>query len=225
MKKLLLTFSLMVMAFVGFSQIDLTVDTNQPTIDIQRPTFSENANTVSGIQLENGAFVLDTNDVVYGSMVRFGIGNRVEVRTQTDWDSGLNLGLKVNLFESTERWMPDVAVLSFFDQNAAGAIMATDYRIVADFDDMVDRLGVTFNYGKQAMVEGSNYFNAVARYQLFDRVGAFGEVQVIGEDMNYNVGFIALANNNWAIDLHGGSMAMGDETTPFFGGGASFAVR
>jgi hypothetical protein len=225
MKKLLLTFSLMVMAFVGFSQIDLAVDTNKTTIDIQRPTFSENANTVNGIQLESGALVLDDDDASYGTMIRFGIGNRVELRTQTNWDTGFNVGVKVNLFQSTERWMPDVAVLSFFNQNPAGAIMATDYRVVADFDDMIDRLGVTLNYGKQAMVGGSNYFNAVARYQIFDRVGAFGEVQVMGEDLNYNVGFIALANNNWAVDLHGGSMTMGDETSPFFGGGVSFAVR
>ena len=229
MKKLLLTFSVMLMAFVGFSQIDFAVDTNKTTIDIQRPTFSENANTVNGIQLENGAFVLDTNDVVYGTMIRFGIGNRVEIRTQTNWDTGFNVGVKVNLFESTERWMPDVAVLSFFNQNSAGAIMATDYRVVVDFDDMVDRLGVTLNYGKGinlVRLNGmENYFNAVSRYQLLDRIAAFGEVQVMGEDLNYNVGFIALANNNWAVDLHGGSMTMGDETTPFFGGGVSFAVR
>lgn len=227
MKKLLLTFSLMVMAFVGFSQIDFAVDTNKTTIDIQRPTFSENANTVNGIQLENGAFVLDT--VEYGTMIRFGIGNRVELRTQINWDTGFSVGVKVNLFQSTERWMPDVAVLSFFDQNPDGAIMATDYRVVADFDDMIDRLGVTLNYGKGInafRLNGmENYFNAVVRYQVLNRVSAFGEVQVIGEDLNYNVGFIALANNNWAVDLHGGSMTMGDETSPFFGGGVSFAVR
>ena len=224
MKKLLLTFSVMLMAFVGFSQIDFAVDTNKTTIDIQRPTFSENANTVNGIQLENGVF-LDTNDVVYGTMIRFGIGNRVEVRTRTDWDTGFNVGVKVNLFQSTERWMPDVAVLSFFGQDPSGAIMATDYRVVADFDDMVDRLGLTLNYGKEAMVGGTNYFNALINYQIFTRVGAFAELQVMGEDLNYNVGFIALANNNWAVDLHGGSITMGDETSPFFGGGVSFAVR
>jgi hypothetical protein len=246
MKKLLLTFSLMVMAFVGFSQIDLAVDTNKTTIDIQRPTFSENANTVNGIQLESGALVLDDDDASYGTMIRFGIGKRVELRTQTDWDTGFNVGVKVNLFQSTERWMPDVAVLSFFDENPFGAIMVTDYRVVADFDDMIDRLGVTLNYGKGIDIyaedededeagvdeEGAdeyyvinNYFNAVVRYQVLDRVEAFGEVQVREDDLNYNVGFIALANNRWAIDVHGGSILIDGDASPFFGGGVSFAVK
>ena len=41
-------------------------------------------------------------------------------------------------------------------------------------------------------------------------------------DLNYNVGFIALANNRWAIDVHGGSIG---DASPFFGGGVSFAVK
>ncbi len=227
MRKILLTFSMMLMALVGFSQIDFSIDPDQPTIDIQRPTFSENANTLSStpIQFENGAFVLDTNDVTYGSMVRFRATDRIEVRTQTDWSNGFNAGVKVNVFNGSDRWMPDVAILSFFNQNPMGGIMATDYRVIATFDNMVDKLGVTFNYGKQAQDEGSNYFNATANYQVLERVTAFAEAQMIGEDVNYNFGFIALANNNWALDIHGGSMAMGDETTPFFGGGVSFAVR
>ena len=236
MRKILLTFSMMLMALVGFSQIDFSIDPDQPTIDIQRPTFSENANTLSltPIQFENGAFVLDTNDVTYGSMVRFRATDRIEVRTQTDWSNGFNAGLKVNVFSGSDRWMPDVAILSFFNQNPMGGIMATDYRVIATFDNMVDKLGVTFNYGKGitseleslgSIVEPVEYFNATANYQVLERVTAFAEAQVIGEDVNYNFGFIALANNNWALDIHGGSMAMGDETSPFFGGGVSFAVR
>lgn len=224
MKRVILTLSIMLMAFVGFSQIDFTVDSDKPTIDIQRPTFSENSNITPGIQLENGAFALDDDDASYSTMVRFSLGERVELRTTTNWDSNLNLGFKVNVFNSEEKWMPDVAVISSFNLNGLSNSTVSDYRVVADFDDMVDKLGVTFNYGKGIQ----NYFNTVARYQVLDRLGAFGEVQVIDEDLNYNVGFTVLANNNWVFDVHGGSISDEngeDSTLPFFGGGLSFLVR
>jgi len=236
MKRVILTLSIMLMAFVGFSQIDFTVDSDKPTIDIQRPTFSENSNITPGIQLENGAFALDDDDASYSTMVRFSLGERVELRTTTNWDSNLNLGFKVNVFNSEEKWMPDVAVISSFNLNGLSNSTVSDYRVVADFDDMVDKLGVTFNYGKGDLFNYDlinragmqNYFNTVARYQVLDRLGAFGEVQVIDEDLNYNVGFTVLANNNWVFDVHGGSISDEngeDSTLPFFGGGLSFLVR
>lgn len=226
MRKYLLTLSLVLMAFVGFSQIDFSVDPNQPTINIQRPTFSESATVLQGtpIQFENGALVPEEGDVAYNSFMRFRVNDRIELRSNTDWDTNFDIGAKVVLFNSDEAYFPDISVQSNFTQ-AGGQIMATDYRVAATFDNLVDNLGLTFNYGKMARFNGSNYFIATGSYQVLDRVTAFAEAQVRGEDVDYNFGFIALANNRWAVDIRGGSVAMGDESASFFGGGISFAVK
>lgn len=211
MKQLLSLIVITLMTFIGYSQ-----DDGMGTIDPQRPTLTESYSIIkkNTLQFENGLdYYAKDSTFGYGSFIRFGVTERVEIRMFTDYEHFNTVGAKFIAIE------PDNSALGIgasFVYNRDLLGNSNDFRMALTRD--FDKVFVTYNLG----YNGAIYNIALLGVPMCDKWGYFIEYYNDPIMNRIHNGFTWIPQRDIQLDVNGGWM----DTNGWYAGlGVSFRFR
>lgn len=211
MKRLFLFLAITLITSIGYSQ-----DDGMGSIDAQRPTLTESYSIIKPniLQFENGLDYFGNSDIFgYGSFIRFGVHERVEIRAFTDYEHFNTVGAKFIAIE------PDGSTLGI------GASFVYNRNLMSNSNDF--RMALTRDFNKVFATYNLGYNGAIYNILLLgvpmgDKWGWFGEYYNDPTMNRLHTGFTFVPQRDIQLDVNGGWMDI-DEW--YAGLGVSFRLR
>ena len=219
-----------------------------------RPDQTESATVVlrGVVQVETGYLFARDGDVdryeVPGTLFRVGLGGRTELRIGHAGISWLEerhgrgdseLGVKVNLIERQDAWLPELAIMGGMSLPTGGDGFSNngiDPSLLVSFAyELSPRLSLGSNIGvaweaspEESTRDAEIVYTLALSGELTDRVGGFlelfGDRQITGTSSSVDGGLTFLLRDLVQLDVYAGRGLRGLADDFFLGMGLSFRV-
>ena len=225
-----------------------------PELATDRPGQSNSPTVVLGgmVQVEAGYLFSRAGDVDRQEMpitlVRVGLGGRTELRVGhagISWLEGKNgrgdseLGVKVNLIERQDAWLPELAIMGGMSLPTGGDGFSNngiDPSLLVSFAyelssrlSLGSNIGVAWESSPEASTRDAEIVYTLALSgELTDRVGGFlelfGDRHITGDSASVDGGLTFLLKDLVQLDVYAGRGLRGLADDMFLGMGLSFRV-
>ena len=223
----------LLLATIALCCTSLAVAQNDENLNTDRPDQSEGVYTLpkGQFQIENG-LVFSKEESSDNLMLRYGLITNTELRLEADFDlrtpdfSSTTFSIKQRLYESEQRYIPSVGLISYGQYSKTDAKTYTFDACLAFESSLTDQLSLAYSARSSEQFKNLDV-TAQVNYAPNNKLWSFVEYYASYNGMrapehNINAGFAYLLKPNFQIDLSGGRTLWQPEPQYFVGVGIGY---